>query len=86
MVNTEQKNVLFYHSALCNKQINTLSYYYHLTSDKNIKESYKVVLHSIVDQHTHFLKKYEFENHIQYDSIDWRWITDLHQKINKLHD
>lgn len=82
----EWKDILAYHHEQCEKHVNVIRYYFLSEKDHDLRYCYKRVLNAMVNQHYEYLKNYAFEKDIAYVKIDFKWIDDLHHKIDQLNE
>jgi hypothetical protein len=80
------KDKISYHKDECEKTIATLQWYMFEEKNIEIRLCYKQVMISIVEQHHQYLLNYASKENVLYDTIDFKWVADLRQKINKFHD
>jgi len=80
------KDMVAYHYEQCSKNISIVRYYFFIESNQELKNCYKLVMHSVVNQHENYLKKEARDKGLDYDKLDFGWIAQLHSKIDLLND
>jgi len=72
-----------YHYDQCRKNISVLEYYLDGETDLNLKNCYKQIMVSIIEQHRRLIEEYALVNSLHYDIIELNWIIDLENKIKQ---